>query len=275
MSTAAYRYAQAMAVTERARGRAEKERAWLDLLILLDATAPAPSAATARHERAVIAGFAEGGAPVPDDYERHYCTDDGEDWPCGAARAARVPEAAVERAARAMQAENAPKPDPLNRDQREEQDDATIATYRTLARAALTAALPYLTVAPSEVSDAAGLGDRIATLSARLAAVGFPTCMCHPGDDDSERCLPSPQDWRAEIERAALSSTTLTVTPSATREEVGEALHPGLFSLADYEYARHFDNHGAEARAQHQEAVLADEVDPLLARYDMTRKVDR
>ena len=34
------------------------------------------------------------GAPVPDDYERHYCTDDGEDWPCGAARAARVPEAA-------------------------------------------------------------------------------------------------------------------------------------------------------------------------------------
>lgn len=121
-----------------------------------------------------------------------------------------VPEAAVERAARAMQAENAPKPDPLNRDQREEQDDATIATYRTLARAALTAALPLMTAAPS-----------------------------------------------------------------ATREEVGEALHPGLFSLADYEYARHFDNHGAEARAQHQEAVLADEVDPLLARYDMTRKVDR
>ena len=64
-----------------------------------------------------------------------------------------VPEAAVERAARAMQAENAPKPDPLNRDQREEQDDATIATYRTLARAALTAALPYLTAAPSATRD--------------------------------------------------------------------------------------------------------------------------
>ena len=43
MSTAAYRYAQAMAVTERARGRAEEERAWLDLLALLDAPAPAPS----------------------------------------------------------------------------------------------------------------------------------------------------------------------------------------------------------------------------------------
>ena len=43
MSTAAHRYAQAMAVTERARGRAEEERAWLDLLALLDAPAPAPS----------------------------------------------------------------------------------------------------------------------------------------------------------------------------------------------------------------------------------------
>ena len=64
-----------------------------------------------------------------------------------------VPEAAVERAARAMQAENAPKPDPLNRDQREEQDDATIATYRTLARAALTAALALLTAAPSATRD--------------------------------------------------------------------------------------------------------------------------
>ena len=65
-----------------------------------------------------------------------------------------VPEAAVERAARAMQAENAPKPDPLNRDQREEQDDATIATYRTLTRAALAAALPLLTAAPSVTREA-------------------------------------------------------------------------------------------------------------------------
>lgn len=59
----------------------------------------------------------------------------------------------------------------------------------------------------------------------------------------------------------------LGAAPSATREEVGESLHPGLFSLSDYEYARRFDNHGAEARARHQEAVLADEVDPLLARF--------
>ena len=78
--------------------------------------------------------------------------------------------------------------------------------------------------APSVVSDAAGLGDRIGVLSARLAAVGFPACTCHPGDDDSERCLPSPQDWRAEIERAALSSTTITAAPSATREEVARAI---------------------------------------------------
>ena len=65
-----------------------------------------------------------------------------------------VPEAAVEAGARAMQAENTPRPNPLNRDQREEQDDATIATYRTLARAALTAALPLLTAAPSATREA-------------------------------------------------------------------------------------------------------------------------
>ena len=65
-----------------------------------------------------------------------------------------VPEAAVEAGARAMQAENTPRPDPLNRDQREEQDDATIATYRTLTRAALTAVLPFLTAAPSVVPEA-------------------------------------------------------------------------------------------------------------------------
>ena len=64
-----------------------------------------------------------------------------------------VPEAAVEAGARAMQAENTPRPDPLNRDQREEQDDATIATYRTLTRAALTAVLPFLTAAPSATRD--------------------------------------------------------------------------------------------------------------------------
>lgn len=168
-----------------------------------------------------------------------------------------VPEAAVERAARAMQAENAPKPDPLNRDQREEQDDATIATYRTLARAALTAALPLLTAAPSAVSDAAGLGDRIAALSARLAAVGFPACMCHPGDDDSERCLPSPQDWRAEVERAALSSTTLTAAPSATREAVEAVI---------------FEADDECVLEVHEVRSLAD---ALLARFTITPKEDR
>jgi hypothetical protein len=37
--------------------------------------------------------IAEGGDPVPDDYERHYCEEDGEDWPCTAVRQAseRVP----------------------------------------------------------------------------------------------------------------------------------------------------------------------------------------
>lgn len=128
-----------------------------------------------------------------------------------------------------------------------------------IARAGLTAALPFLTVAPSVVSYAAGLGDRIAALSARLAAVGFPACMCHPGDDDSERCLPRPQDWRAEIERAALSSTTLTAAPSATRDEVARAVR----SVTD-----HWDEPLDEV---HDVPPIAD---ALLARFNITPKED-
>ena len=117
-------------------------------------------------------------------------------------------------------------------------------------RALRTAPAPV----PSVVSDAAGLGDRIAALSARLAAVGFPACTCHPGDDDSERCLPSPQDWRAEIERAALSSTTLTAAPSAPRDEVARTWHeaapecgPGAWDRAS-ERVRERSLHRADAR---------------------------
>ena len=123
-------------------------------------------------------------------------------------------------------------------------------------RALRTASAP----APSVVSDAAGLGDRIAALSARLAAVGFPACMCHHGDDDSERCLPSPQDWRAEIERAALSSTTLTAAPSATRDEVARAVR----SVTD-----RWDEPLDEV---HDVPPIAD---ALLARFTITPKEDR
>ena len=114
--------------------------------------------------------------------------------------------------------------------------------------------------APSVVSDAAGLGDRIAALSARLAAVGFPACTCHPGDDDSERCLPSPQDWRAEIERAALSSTTLTAAPGATREEVARAIR----SVTD-----RWDEQLDEVRD------VPPIADALVARFRITPKEDR
>ena len=115
--------------------------------------------------------------------------------------------------------------------------------------------------APSVVSDAAGLGDRIAALSARLAAVGFPACTCHPGDDDSERCLPSPQDWRAEIERAALSSTTLTAAPSATRDEVyATALAASHVTITDSPY---------------QKAEWLGIADALLARFTIAPKEDR
>ena len=123
-------------------------------------------------------------------------------------------------------------------------------------RALRTAPVP----APSVMSDAAGLGDRIAVLSARLAAVGFPACTCHPGDDDSERCLPRPQDWRAEIERAALSSTTSTAAPSATREEVARAIR----SVTD-----RWDEPLDEV---HDVPPIAD---ALLARFTITPKEDR
>ena len=125
-------------------------------------------------------------------------------------------------------------------------------------RALRTAPAPV----PSVVSDAAGLGDRIAVLSARLAAAGFPACACHPGDDDSERCLPRPQDWRAEIERAALSSTTQAPAPSATRDEVARALE-GEFGCF-------------LARDPHRpDAFWGGAADALLARFNITPKEDR
>ena len=120
--------------------------------------------------------------------------------------------------------------------------------------------------APSVVSDAAGLGDRIAALSARLAAVGFPACTCHPGDDDSERCLPRPQDWRAEIERAALSSTPLTAAPSATREEVARTWHEAAPECGPGAWER------ASERVRERSLPRAD---ALLARFNITPKEGR
>ena len=167
-----------------------------------------------------------------------------------------VPEAAVEAAASAVRKERAFSAAaafgvPI--------DDVPHCA-EMIARAALTAALPLLTAAPSVVSDAAGLGDRIAALSARLAAVGFPACTCHPGDDDSERCLPSPQDWRAEIVRAALSSTTLTAAPSATRDEVARVIRCVT------------DRWDEPLDEVHDVPPVAD---ALLARFTITPKEDR
>ena len=45
---------------------------------------------------------------------------------------------------------------------------------------------------------------RIDVLNARLAAIGFPRCACHPAEDDSERCLPDPARWLAEVKAEAL-----------------------------------------------------------------------
>lgn len=129
---------------------------YLSIVGNISAPAPAPSAATARHERAVAYAddVAEGGAPVPDDYERHYCTDDGEDWPCGAARAARVPEAAVEAGARALWIEVLEDITPPGFAARQWDEGMTDREKQMrLARAALAAALPLLTAAPSATRE--------------------------------------------------------------------------------------------------------------------------
>lgn len=40
--------------------------------------------------------IAEGGDPVPEDYERHYCEEDGQDWPCAVVRAGYVDHEAIQ-----------------------------------------------------------------------------------------------------------------------------------------------------------------------------------
>ena len=42
---------------------------------------------------------------------------------------------------------------------------------------------------------------RINQLENTLTALGYPRCMCHPIEDDSEHCLPSPSQWLAERDR--------------------------------------------------------------------------
>lgn len=142
------------------------------------------------------------------------------------------------------------------------EDDQWIGMPATVLHDPSTTA-PSPSVMPEAAVEAATAAVRRERAFAAAAAFGVP--------------LDAVPECAEMIARAALAAALplLTAVPSATREEVGEALHPGLFSLADYEYARRFDNHGAEARAQHQEAVLADEVDPLLARFNITPKEDR
>ena len=41
----------------------------------------------------------------------------------------------------------------------------------------------------------AALVRRNRQLDATLAALGYPRCTCHPADDDSEHCLPTPEAW--------------------------------------------------------------------------------
>ena len=70
--------------------------------------------------------------------------------------------------------------------------------------------------------------------------------------------------------RAALSSTTLTAAPSATRDEVARLIDPSGW--------RYFDtgmfppDHPASTGIVHNSRETAD---TLLARYDMTPKEDR
>lgn len=94
------------------------------------------------------------------------------------------------------------------------QPDAAVEAFKTAwhradsegragerVREGLTAAAPHLTPEAS----------RIAVLEARLAALGFPSCKCHPADDDSERCLPDPAQWIAEVRSGPSEVTRETI----------------------------------------------------------------
>lgn len=98
---------------------------------------------------------------------------------------------------------------------------------------------------------AAPEASRIAVLEARLAALGYPSCKCHPADDDSERCLPDPAQWIAEVRGSA---------PSATREELSALLLTFLRP----------PKHGGSWTYSPDEAA-----DALLARFTITPKEDR
>ena len=56
---------------------------------------------------------------------------------------------------------------------------------------------------------------RIDVLNARLAALGFPRCACHPAEDDSERCLPDPARWLAQVKAEALREARDAVRASS------------------------------------------------------------
>ena len=48
---------------------------------------------------------------------------------------------------------------------------------------------------------------RIRQLEDTLTALGYPRCTCHPIEDDSEHCLPSPAQWLAERDREVAAKT--------------------------------------------------------------------
>lgn len=65
---------------------------------------------------------------------------------------------------------------------------------------------------------------RIDVLNARLAALGFPRCACHPAEDDSERCLPDPAHWLAEVRAEAWAEGVAVALNHAIRNEDGITL---------------------------------------------------
>ena len=239
------------------------------------APAPAPSAATARHERAVAYAddVAEGGAPVPDDYERHYCTDDGEDWPCGAARAARVPEAAVEAERTAARLHSTTEPPPHENGEvccgecgeaiaypGCTAEETSERAWRHAYRAALTAALPFLTAAPSatrdEVAEALGVVWDDGNGTGLDGWVG-------PGRGAGEVDHEAVRARDRAVDRAL---RVIAAAPSATRDEVARTWHeaapeygPGAWDRAS-ERARERSLHRADA---------------LLAHFNITPKEDQ
>ena len=97
---------------------------------------------------------------------------------------------------------------------------ARARVLRDLGRSARVDVLRLLDALAAAEAEATRYRERVGTLDARLAALGYPKCACHPADDDSERCLPDPQTWTRAAKRTFVTPGLEELAKRALREVV-------------------------------------------------------